>query len=642
MSSLEGLRLKPKKKIIERHDLEGLRLKPKRKAVVETEEIDYIPKEESGMMSDLFKPQYEHLAEAAEPLYNNNFTKGFLSGVGRAAMSEAADQAGSGVMEVAPGVVVPISESSAMANIPEKGLEALESMKPDENDTLGNIAYKAGEFSGETASIPMFPARGAVNAAANTSRSMFSRFGKEAAMGGAIGAGSGVLHETTGIDPLYSDLIASVAVPGALSNSQGMFGRFSNPKEKLAKGTMRVMGLNKRKTGGFDVPAAQAARDLEIDLPAAALTDSAVTGLADQWISKSPFFGNKLRNKYLTAEEQTRKALDDIYNQTGPKRTPELEGQIRDAYTLSREGLPLELSKRTVVPKNTSTTTEAIYSQLANSDIFAKDTRELLNILKNFKKNLGSTSNKVDRYGATYPSNDKYDVKKLINAKMNLNAMIKWDTDEGIKNLARKLQKAVSDDISEYGKINPEWYKNYREADKLYGNLAKRERLEEMLGQKATNYATDSLSYNTLAKSIRNPETAEILQKQVTPEVFAKIQKLGEVARAMAAKNSRIPNPSGTAATLGVSTGILGLIGLVNHPNIPTALATAGATGGAMATVTQLLTNKKFLDLALDYAEKPTLSKEISLNKFIMDKTGYSAVALRNKLLDETNNNEDK
>ena len=221
---------------------------------------------------------------------------------------------------------------------------------------------------------------------------------------------------------------------------------------------------------------------------------------------------------------------------------------------------------------------------------------------------------------------------------MNLNAMIKWDTDEGIKNLARKLQKAVSEDISEYGKINPEWHKNYREADKLYGNLAKRERLEEMLGQKATNYATDSLSYNTLAKSIRNPETAEILQKQVTPEVFAKIQKLGEVARAMAAKSSRIPNPSGTAATLGVSTGVLGLIGLVNHPNLTTGLLTAGATGGAMATVTQLLTNKKFLDLALDYAEKPTLSKEISLNKFIMDKTGYSAIALRNKLLDETNN----
>lgn len=636
MSSLEGLRLKPKKKTIERHDLEGLRLKPKKEVVVETEEIDYSPKEESSIMSNLFKPQYEHLIEAAEPIYNNNFTKGALSGFSRGAMSEAADQASAGVMEVAPGVVVPISESSATANIPEKGLEALESMRPAKNDSLGNIAYKAGEFGGATASIPLLPGGGVIN----SGKSLFGRFGKEAAMGSTIGGTSGVLQETTGIDPLYADLISSVAVPGALSNNQGMFGRFSNPKEKLAKGAMRVMGLNKRKTGGFDVPAAQAARDLEIDLPAAALTDSAVTGLADQWIGKTPFFGNKLRNKYLTAEQQTRNALDDIYNQTGPKRTPELETKINEVYTASREGLPVELDKRGVVPKNTSITTDSFYSQLANSDIFAKDTKQLLTILKNLKKNLGSTSNKVDRYGPTFPANDTYDVKKLINAKMNLNAMIKWDTDEGIKNLARKLQKAVSDDISEYGKLNPEWHKNYRAADKLYGDMAKRERLEELLGQKATNYATDSLSYNTLAKSIRNPETAEILQKQVTPEVFAKIQKLGEVSRAMASKTARIPNPSGTAATLGVSTGVLGLIGLVNHPNLTTGLVTAGATGGAMATVTQLLTNKKFLDLALDYAEKPTLSKEISLNKFIMDKTGYSAVALRNKLLDEINNDD--
>jgi len=640
MSSLEGLRLKPKKKTIERHDLEGLRLKPKREAVVESEEIDYSPKEEPGIMSDFFKPQYKHLIEAAEPLYNNNFTKGFLSGVGRAAMSEAAEQAGAGVMEVAPGVVVPISESSAMANIPEKGLEALESMKPDENDTLGNIAYKAGEFGGATASMPMIPARGAINAAANTGKSLFGRFGKEAAMGSAIGGASGAIQETTNIDPLYADLISSVVVPSALSNKQGMFGRFSNPNEKLAKGTMRLMGLSKRKTGGFDVPAAQAARDLEIDLPAAALTDSAVTGLADQWISKAPFFGNKLRNKYLTAEEQTRKVLDDIYNQTSNKRTPELEDQIKGLYRTSRESLPAELKDRSIVPVNTKITAEELYSDLANSDIHSKDTKSLLQMINRLKKATANVSSKPDVYGSSFPSKNKYDVKRLINAKMNLNSMIKWDTDEGVKNLARKLQGAISQDITEYGKLNPKWHETYRKADKLYGDLAKREELESLLGNKAINYGTDSLSYNNLSKAINNPEKAEWLKKQVTPEVFAKIEKLGQVAKAMASKNARIPNPSGTAATLGVSTGVLGLIGLVNHPNLTTGLLTAGATGGAMATVTQLLTNKKFLDLALDYAEKPTLSKEISLNKFIMDKTGYSAVALRNKLLDETNSND--
>lgn len=631
MSSLEGLRLKPKKKTIERHDLEGLRLKPKREAVVESEEIDYSPKEEPGIMSDFFKPQYKHLIEAAEPLYNNNFTKGFLSGVGRAAMSEAADQAGVGVMEVAPGVVVPISKSSAMANIPEKGLEALESMKPDKNDTLGNIAYKAGEFGGATVSMPMMPVRGAVNALGNTSRSLFSRFGKEAAMGSAIGGTSGVIQETTGIDPFYADLVAIGTTPGAIRNTGNLFNNFANPTRFAHK----AMGLTKK--GGLDFPAATAARDLGIDLPAAALTDSTLTGLADQWISKTPVFGNKLRNKYLTATEQTRKALEDIYDQTSQKRTPELESKISELYGNSRKFLPKELNKRSVIPNNTNNTINELYDEISNSDIFAKDTTDLLNIIKSLKKGVNPISTVKTKFGPIKAPIQPYDVKKLINAKMNLNAMIKWDTDEGIKNLARKLQKAVSDDISEYGKINPEWHKTYREADKVFGDLAKRERLEEALGQKATNYATDNLSYNALAKSINNPKNAKIIEKQVTPEVYSKIQKLGEVSRAMASKISRVPNPSGTATTSATIGGLGTLIGLLYNPTLTGATVGTGSILGSWVG-SKLLTDKKFLNLALEYAEKPTLSKEITLNKYIKDKTGYSTVALRNKLLEKDDN----
>ncbi len=635
MSSLEGLRLKPKKKTIEKHDLEGLRLKPK-KGVVESEEIDYNPKEEPGVMSNFFKPQYKHLIEAAEPLYNNNFTKGFLSGVGRVGMSEAAEQAGAGVMEVAPGVVVPISESSAMANIPEKGLEALESMKPDENDTLGNIAYKAGEFGGATASMPMMPVRGAVNAAANTGKSLFGRFGKEAAMGSAIGGASGAIQQATDIDPIYADLIAIGTTPGALRQTKSIFNNFSEPK-KLAH---KLMGLTKKEQGGLDIPAATAARDLEIDLPAAALTDSSLTGLADQWIGKTAIFGNKLRNKYLTVEEQVRQALDDIYNKTSNKRTPELEDQIKGLYRTSRESLPTELKDRSIVPTNTKATAEELYSDLANSDIYSKDTKSLLQMINRLRKATSGASSKPDLYGSSFPSKNKYDVKRLINAKMNLNAMIKWDTDEGIKNLARKLQGAISQDISEYGKLNPKWHETYRKADKLFGDLAKREELERLLGGKAINYGTDSLSYINLSKEINTPEKAEWLKKQVTPEVFTRIEKLGQVARAMAAKNARIPNPSGTAATLATTSLVGGLIKLGFMYPEPIAYTTAATGIFGTSLTTKLLTDKKFLDMALEYAEKPTVAKSISLDKYIKDKTGYSAVVLKNKLLEQ--NKEDK
>ena len=84
----------------------------------------------------------------------------------RSGLTEGADQFGAGVMEVAPGVVAPILPESAefMAKSASRGLEALDAMKPCENDSLGNILYKAGEFGGATASLPL-PTGASLNAA---------------------------------------------------------------------------------------------------------------------------------------------------------------------------------------------------------------------------------------------------------------------------------------------------------------------------------------------------------------------------------------------------------------------------------------------------------------------------------------------
>ena len=223
----------------------------------------------------------------------------------------------------------------------------------------------------------------------------------------------------------------------------------------------------------------------------------------------------------------------------------------------------------------------------------------------------------------------EYDVNKLVGTKKSLNSIIKWDTDAGVKNQLKKIQKAISRDIQEYGKSNPEWYDAFKEADKLYGNVAKREKLENILGHKATNYATESLSYNALAKAINNPKNSVSIRKQLTPEVFKKIQKLGTVAKAMAIKSKNIPNPSGTATTGGITAAIFGLF----YDPITTATLLGGGYGA-----TKLLTDKKFLDLALKLAENPNnLATTTALNHRIKEITGYSAIAL-NKNLQEMNN----
>ncbi|BBB57988.1 hypothetical protein MPCS_01999 (plasmid) [Candidatus Megaera polyxenophila] len=586
---------------------------------------DQLPSQRNGVFDKYRSPK----AVAKEPPQSfldrlGQLGKGALSGFMRSGLMEGADQFGSGVMEVAPGVVAPILPESAefMAKSANRGLEALESMKPKENDSLGNILYKAGEFGGATASMPL-PTSVGVNAARSAiqggGKSLLTKFAKDIGTGSSIGGGSGVLQEA-GVDPLVSDLISSVATPTAIVKSKSLLNNFTKPRQALAKIPMKLMGLT---PGSMNIEAAKAARDLGIDLPAAAVTDSKLTALADQYMGKAPIFGNKLKNKYLLAEEQTQKALSDIFDEIGPARTPEIEGQIAGRYNKVATSLPLEAK---VLPINLK---KAIDEIKINTAILSPDEKSLLQSLETIKNEIEPASKIISQYGPIKLPLQEYDVNKLVGTKKSLNSIIKWDTDAGVKNQLKKIQKAISQDIKEYGKTNPEWYDAFKEADKLYGDVAKREKLENILGRKATNYATDSLSYNALAKSINDPKNTESIKKQLTPDVFKKIQKLGTVAKAMAIKSKNIPNPSGTATTGGISAAIFGLF----YDPITTAKLLGGGYGAS-----RLLTDKKFLDLALKLAENPNnLATTTALNHRLKEITGYSAIAL-SKNLQEMNN----
>ena len=362
---------------------------------------------------------------------------------------------------------------------------------------------------------------------------------------------------------------------------------------------------------------------LGIDLPAAAVTDSKLTALADQYVGKAPIFGNKLKNKYLLAEEQTQKVLSDIFDEIGPARTPEIEGQIAGLYNKVATSLPTEAK---VLPVNLK---KAIDDIKINTAILSPDEKSLLQSLETIKNEIEPASKIISQYGPIKLPLQEYDVNKLVGTKKSLNSIIKWDTDAGVKNQLKKIQKAISQDIKEYGKSNPEWYDAFKEADKLYGDVARREKLENILGHKAANYTTNSLSYNALAKAINDPKNSESIKKQLTPEVFKKIQKLGTVAKAMAIKSKNIPNPTGTATTGGISAAIFGLF----YDPITTTKLLGGGYGA-----TKLLTDKKFLDLALKLAENPNnLATTTALNHRITELTGYPAIAL-SKNLQEMNN----
>jgi len=534
---------------------------------------------------------------------------GLLSGFARSALEEGGNQAKYGVMEVGPGIVVPISESSAMANIPEKGIKALDSLKPIENDSLGKILHHAGEFGGGMASFPMLPGR----AVSTGAKSLLSRFAKDVGTGSAIGAGSGMLQEG-GVNPLAADLISSIATPNLPSALKGAAKQTGTLAAKIP---MKLMGLSPK---GLNIETAQAARDLGIDLPAAVLTNSKLTGLADQYVGKAPFFGEMIGKKYTNAEAQTKNALEKIYNQVGPEKTPEIDGLISKMYEERTKTLPKGASVKPINLK------KAIDKINIDSALLSPDEKSLLDSLEKLKNEIEPQLKLASQFGQIKMPLQDFDINRLIGTKTSLNNIIKWGKDEGVKNQLRNVQHALTQDIAEYGKTNPEWYKTFKEADKLYGDVAKRGKLEDLLGVKSTNHATESLSYNALSKAINNPKNAESIKRQLTKETFEKIQKLGTVAKAMAIKNKNIPNPSGTATTAATTAVIYGMF-----TNPLKTIPTLGAGYG----ITKLLTDKKFLDLALKYAENPSKSNlltTMALKNRIKEVTGVSAITLQNAL----------
>lgn len=143
------------------------------------------------------------------------------------------------------------------------------------------IASKGAEFAGSLLGF------GGVGAAAKGAGAL----AKLGGTGAAIGTGSGILQEA-GVNPLVADVASSIVAPSAIAGSKNILNAFRHPVETVAKVPLKIMGLTPKR---MNIEAAEAAKDLGIELPAAALTDSTLTGLADQWVGKTPFFGNRLK-----------------------------------------------------------------------------------------------------------------------------------------------------------------------------------------------------------------------------------------------------------------------------------------------------------------------------------------------------------
>lgn len=564
-------------------DFDGARIRPK------TSEFN-IGKKGSDFEGARIRPKnstYQNTEES--PSRVGQFFKGALSGFSRAAMQEAADQVSSGVMDVGD-IAVPISESTALANIPQKGIKALDSMRPAQNDGLGNVLYKAGEFGGGVASFPMMPGRAAAESGAKT---VLSNLAKDVGAGSVIGAGSGTLQESGLIEnPILADAVSMVGYGLATRKPAGV-------KNKVNQ------------------PLAQASKDLDIPVPNSMISENKVFKLADSFLENIPFVGKSSKKRQAIVGEKTLEELDKAYDSVLPKA--ELEGvkqRIRELYN----------TRNTLLPEGAQTTTENLTSVIAG----IKAELDKIGSLTPGQKKVASI---IADYEKKFQKGNAANIEDLVVTQDSLGPQINWkDTtidwanEKKASGMLKRLYNSIDNDLAGYGKTNSEWYKFHKEADKLNTKVRKREELEALLTGKAVNDATGELSYYNLSKALHNKKTAKQIESLVEPEIFDRLKKLGTVARATAIESKAIRSQSWKSTAVQATTKVI--LGLTGGGGALVAPTITGGTLAVLIPIAHAISDRKFLDYAIRFSEAPTAKNAVTFSQRMKQITGYTPVTM--------------
>lgn len=443
-------------------------------------------------------------------------------------------------------------------------------------------------------------AKGAVKFGANKIGNVLEKFGSTKARDLAAGGiSSGVTSEA---------LERGQNLPVAFGEgiSAGMLANVLLNKKTLnipAKAAMKTLGLDPKnlKTDTLD-----AAKRIGVDLPAAGATDAKLMGLANQMVAATPVMGDRVRDKVKTASNQFQTAFKKLADSVGPIKNEATEQEINRLYGKVRDTLPKDAE---IIPTNTVEAINAVKAKV-KSAILSPSEKELLATLDTLGNNL--TFNNTLAV--------KMPVEMLVGTKRSLNSIIKWDKDKSTKNLLKTVQQATLKDIEAYGKTNPAWKKSFDAAERHFEQVAKREKLEKLLAGKIEDPITKEVAYIPLAKLLNDRKYAKQLETTLGQPNFKKLKDFTKVAESMAAANKNIPNPSGSA----IFGSVAALVTSIVVGDFTTPLKIIG--GGAVFT--ELLTNKRFLNLATKFAKEPTEPLAQKLNALVKESTGMTSQAL--------------
>jgi hypothetical protein len=378
-----------------------------------------------------------------------------------------------------------------------------------------------------------------------------------------------------------------------------------------AKAAMKTLGLDPK---NLKTDTLEAAKRIGVDLPASGATDAKLMGLANQMVAATPVMGDVVRDKVKTASKQFQTAFKELADSVGPIKNEATEKEINRLYGKVRDTLPKDAQ---IIPTHTVDAINAVKAKVKTA-ILSPSEKELLATLDTLGNNLMFNNS----LAVSMP------VEMLVGTKRSLNSIIKWDKDEGTKNLLRTVQQATLKDIEAYGKTNPQWKKSFDQAERQFEKVAKREKLDNLLAGKIEDPITKEVAYLPLAKLLNDKKYAKQLETTLGEQNFKKLKDFTKVAESMAVANKNTPNPSGSAIVGSVAALVTSIV--VGDFTAPLKVIGGGAV------LTQLLTNKRFLNLATEFAKQPTEPLAQKLNNLIKENTGMTSQVLMTGLKEKS------
>lgn len=418
----------------------------------------------------------------------------------------------------------------------------------------------------------------------------------------------------------------------------------------------------------IDMEAVHAAEKAGLDAQNTFFTKSSGLALVDQQISKTPYFGTKQAKKTQVIDQKYEQAVNEAIDDVGKKMVDsgnalDTGSMLKDTmigtqdivsnesqllYRQSSSSLPKNASE---IPHNVAIQFKRLKRKINKSLNPSESEKFVLNFINETESKLFSKetvpASKLSighDLELKYVPNDKISsaslspipVDRLVASKVSLNDIIDWNiaTPPGAKGYLKLIQNAYLKDIASYGKTNPSWYNNFKEADSFYGKFLgdealgsktlrkkifaqedpdkilgtltkisdfrkieqslatnipnspgakffdsiKREKLSDLIMGKLVDPKTGSISYGGFSKSLEDPSNKELI-RYLAGDKYKDLQNLNEYAKAAVRRSRRVPNPSGTAPTKTVISSI---------GNVVTAGVVGGIASGITAGVTPL------------------------------------------------------